>query len=188
MAETQRFHLEEDGAQRYEQLTAALTTKPHVEVMFERVQLYEGERVLDAACGTGVVTRVAVERFGDIASIVGVDLNSTMLEVARANSPATRISVTWREADVCELPYPAGSFDVVLCVQGLQYVPDKSGALRDIQRVLTPSGRLAFTVWSAPHPHTAVLADSVGRHLNAEAERSNLSPFAWRDPDVIRKL
>ena len=187
MAQTEGFHLTGDGAQQYESFIAALVTKPHAEAMFEHVALYEGERVLDVACGTGIVTRVAVERSGDIASMVGADLSSQMLKLARVNTPSTRVPVEWREADVCELPFPDASFDVVLCVQGLQYVPDKGGALRHIQRVLSPRGRLAFTVWSAPHPHTAALADAVGRHINAEAERSCLSPFAWGDPEVIRE-
>ena len=187
MAKTEGFHLTGDGAQQYERFIAALVTKPHAEVMLEHVPLHEGKRVLDVACGTRIVTRVAVERFGHIASIVGIDLNSQMLEVARVNAPSMRTPLTWPEADVCDLPCPNTSFDVVLCVQGLQYVPDKGGALRDMQRVLAPGGRLAFTVWSAPHPHTAALADAVGRHVNAEAATSSLSPFTWGDPEVIRE-
>ena len=187
MAETVRFHLTGDGAQQYERFIVASVTRPHAEVMFEHVPLHEGDRVLDVACGTGIVTRVAVERSVDVASIVGVDLNSRMLEIARVNTPTTRIRVEWREGDVCELPFPDASFDVVLCQQGLQYVPDKGAALHHMQRVLAPDGRLAFTVWSAPHPHTAALANAVGRHVNAEAATSSLSPFTWGDPEVIRE-
>lgn len=187
MAETDRFQLTEDAAQQYERFTVPTVTQPHTEVMFEHVSLHQGERVLDAACGTGIVSRVAVERFGNIASIVGVDLNPHMLGIARVNTPATSIPVEWREGDMCALPFPDASFDVVLCQQGLQYVPDKVMALRDMQRVLVPGGRLAFTVWSAPHRHTAALADALRHHVSSEAATSCLSPFAWGDAETIRK-
>ena len=113
MAEVERFQLSGDAAQRYEQGTIPTIMKFHTEVMFEKVPLREGDRVLDVAGGTGVVTRIAVERFPNIASIVGVDLNPNMLDIARAHTPATTIPVEWREGDICALPFPDACFDVV---------------------------------------------------------------------------
>ena len=134
--------------------------QPHTEAIFDHVSLHEGDRVLDVACGTGIVTRVAVTRFPTLARIVGVDLNPNMLDIARAHSPATSVPVAWQEGDMCALPFPDASFDVVDCQHGLQYVPDKLVALRDIHRVLVPGGRLIFTVWSRPHRDNAALADA----------------------------
>jgi 2-polyprenyl-3-methyl-5-hydroxy-6-metoxy-1,4-benzoquinol methylase len=104
MAEVERFQLAGDAAQEYEQHSVPTVMHPHTEVIFEHVSLREGERILDVACGTGIVTCVAVTRFPHMASIVGVDLSPNMLEVARAHTPATRIPVEWRET-IC-VPYP----------------------------------------------------------------------------------
>ena len=90
--------------------------------MFAYVTLHIGDRVLDAACGTGIVTCVAAQRFSNLAHIIGVDLNPGMLDVARANTPTTGIPVEWRQGDVGSLPFSDGRFEVVLCQQGLQFI------------------------------------------------------------------
>jgi ubiquinone/menaquinone biosynthesis C-methylase UbiE len=187
MAEVERFQLSGDAAQRYEQATIPTIMKFHTAVVFDKVPLHEGDRVLDVACGTGIVTRTAVEQFPNIASIVGVDLNPNMLDIARAHTPETTIPVEWREGDICALPFPDASFDVALCQQGLQYVPDKLAALRELKRVLALGGRLAFTVWSTPHRHGAALADALRRHVNEEAATRMLAASAWNDAESIRK-
>ncbi len=187
MADTERFASSDEAAQRYEQNIVQPIIKSHTHVVFDHVSLHEGERVLDVACGTGIVTRVAAERFDHVGKIVGLDRNPAMLDVARDNEPSN-VSVEWREGDMCALPYPDDSFDVVFCQQGMQYVPDKLTALREMHRVLGAGGRLVFTVWSAPHPHTAALADALRHHVNAEAATSSLSASAWGDAETIRKF
>jgi ubiquinone/menaquinone biosynthesis C-methylase UbiE len=147
MAET-RYQLEGNAPQLYERETVPTLGRPLAELMLAHVALHAGDRLLDAACGTGIVTRVAVQRYGDLRHVVGVDLNAGMLDVARAHTPASRVPIEWRHGDVCALPFPDGSFEVVLCQQGLQFVPDPGAALREMSRVLVPRGRLAFTVFS----------------------------------------
>lgn len=188
MADTERFQLEGNAPQLYERTTVVTLGRPMAELMFEHVSLHEGERILDAACGTGIVARVAVERYTNIGSIVGIDLNPAMLDVARANTPTTDIPIEWCQGDVCALPLPDGCFDVVLCQQGLQFVSDTLTALREMRRVLVPGGRLVFTVWSEVNAYDAALADALTRHVNAEAATSCLSPFTLRDAETIRKL
>lgn len=187
MVEVERYQLSGDAAQRYEQGTIPTTMKFHTEAVFEKVPLHAGERVLEVACGTGIVSRIAVERFPNIDSIVGVDLNPNMLDIARVHTPATTIPVEWRQGDICALPFPDASFDVALCQQGLQYVSDKIAALREMKRVLVPGGRLIFTVWCTPHRPSAALADALRHRVNTEAATSCLAPFAWGDADTIRK-
>jgi ubiquinone/menaquinone biosynthesis C-methylase UbiE len=186
MANT-RFQLEGNAPQLYERYTVPSLARPQTELMFAHVSLHEGDRVLDAACGTGIVTRVAVQRCGNLGEIVGVDLNPGMLDVARANTPATGVPIEWRQGDLCALPFPHGSFDVVLCNQGLQFVPDKLAALREIRRVLVADGRLAFTVWSES-PFMAVRADALTRHVSPAVAASSLAPFALRDAATVRQL
>lgn len=111
-----------------------------------------------------------------------------MLEIARENTPTTSVPVEWRQGDMCALPFPNGSFDVVLCQQGVQFVPDKLAALQEMRRVLVPGGRLAFTVWSKAPAWNVALAESLTRHASTDVAASCLSPFLWNDPETIRKL
>jgi ubiquinone/menaquinone biosynthesis C-methylase UbiE len=185
MANT-RFYLAGNAPQLYERYTVPNLARPQTELMFAHVSLQAGDRVLDAACGTGIVTRVAVQRWGNLGHIVGVDLNPGMLAVARAHTPATGIPLAWLQGDVCALPFLPGSFDVVLCNQGLQYAQDTLAALREIHRVLVPKGRLAFTVWSAS-PYVMAMAEALAHHISPAVAASSLAGFALRDAATVRQ-
>lgn len=187
MADTERYQLKDSAPQLYEDGQVPLLFQPLAELTLGHVSLHEGDRVMDAACGTGIVTRVAVERVTNIGSIVGVDLNAGMLDIARRRMPKTSVPVEWRQADLCELPFPDGSFDVVLCQQGLQFIPDKAAAVREMGRMLASGGRFIFTVWIESPYHTA-LADSLARQVDAQAAKSCLSPYSLHDREVVRKL
>ena len=187
MANT-RYQLEGNAPQLYERETVHTLGRPLAELMFAHVSLHAGDRVLDAACGTGIVTRVAAQRCGHPAHIVGVDLNPGMLDVARSHTPATGVPVTWRQGDLCALPFPDGSFDIVLCQQGLQFVPDPGTALREMHRVLVPGGRLAFTVFSEVPVYYAVLADALARHVSAAAATSCLSRYTLQEATTLQAL
>ena len=100
--------------------------------------------MLDVACGTGIVARLAAQQVGTTGLVTGVDLNPGMLEVARAHTPTSGAAVDWREGDAGALPCDDASYDVVLCQQGLQFFPDQPRALREMHRVLVSGGRLAL--------------------------------------------
>jgi ubiquinone/menaquinone biosynthesis C-methylase UbiE len=187
MANT-RYQLEGNAPQLYERETVQTLGRPLADLMFAHVALQAGDRVLDAACGTGIVTRVAAQRFSYLTHIVGVDLNPGMLDVARTHTPPTGVSVEWRQGDLGALPFPANSFEVVLCQQGLQFVPDPGTALREMRRVLVPGGRLAFTVFSEVPVYYAVLADALARHVSAAAATSCLSRYTLQDTTALRTL
>jgi SAM-dependent methyltransferase len=182
------YQLQGNAARLYEQGIVPTMSKPLTEMMFDHVPLQDGDRVLDIACGTGIAARVAVQRFPNLAGIVGVDLNSGMLDVARENMPATPIPIEWHQANACELPLPDHQFDVILCQHGLQFIPDKLKALAEMRRVLAPNGRLALLVWSEPTPYQASLAEALARHVSESASTSCLAPFSLRDAVAIQKL
>jgi ubiquinone/menaquinone biosynthesis C-methylase UbiE len=182
------YQLEGHAARLYEQGIVPTMSKPLTEMMFEHISLQDGDRVLDIACGTGILARVVAERFRNIASIVGVDLNPGMLEVAREHTPTTSISIEWRQGDACTRPLPDHRFDVVFCQHGLQFIPNQVAALREMKRVLVPGGRLALTVWGEPTPYQAALAESLRQHVSEAAATSCLAPFALRDVGIIRNL
>ncbi len=114
-----------------------------------------GERVLDIACGTGVVTHLVVPHVGATGKVVGLDLNAGRLAVAQSLSSVSGITIEWREGDVNALPFPDADFDLVTCQQGFQFFPDRLVALREMSRVLVPGGRLALNVWCSRNGQSA---------------------------------
>ena len=131
-------------ADMYERVLVNPLFRPWVDDLLQRVQLAPGDRVLDLACGTGIVARVAKERLGRDAAVVGVDASPQMLAVARRVAP----DIDWREGNAAALPVAAGEqFDVVICQQGLQFFADKPAAAREMRRVLAQGGRLAAATW-----------------------------------------
>jgi ubiquinone/menaquinone biosynthesis C-methylase UbiE len=149
--------------------------------------LRPGERVLDVACGTGVVTRLAAARVGPSGTVAGLDVNPAMLAVARsATTPDA--SIEWHEANAESIPLPDDSFDVVLCQLGLQFVPDKAAALREMRRVLVAGGRVLVTLPGAMPPLFAAAHPSLDRHLGPEAAGFIRMVFSLHDPDQIRSL
>jgi ubiquinone/menaquinone biosynthesis C-methylase UbiE len=149
-----------------------------------------GARVLDVACGTGIVARLAAERVGPAGHVVGLDLNPGMLAVARGLPPIAGAPIAWQEASAVALPFPAATFDVVLCQQGLQFFPDRPAALREMHRVLAPGGRLALSVYSAiaHNPATQALADALARHGAPQAAAIKRAEHALADADALHAL
>ena len=149
-----------------------------------------GERVLDVACGTGVVARLAAQCVGPSGTVVGLDLNPGMLAVARTAPFPHGAQIEWREGNVSALPLPDWTFDLVLCQQGLQFFPDRPGALREMRRVLGPRGRMALSVWR-PMQHSpgfAALATALGRTIASEAASIMQGPFSLGGADDLRTL
>lgn len=145
-----------------------------------------GQRVLDVACGTGTATRALAARVGAGGHVVGLDFSPSMLATARAAT--TDDNITWREADVANMPAPDRSFDAVVCQQGLQFFPDKPAALREMRRVLMPGGRLALTVWRATDnaPGFRVLEEALARRIGKE--KAALPPFSLGDAQSVRAM
>lgn len=180
-------------ADLYERDKVPSLFRPLAHFFLEHVPLERGERVLDIACGTGIVARIVASRVGPEGQVTGVDISPRMLEVARAHAPVDG-SIIWQEGDAGDLPFGDESFDLVLCQQGFQYFPDKPLALSEMHRVLSPDGRLALIVMravSAEHqPCQWVEAEALKRHVSLEAgeKQRRLVPFFDGDSDLLRSL
>ena len=110
-----------------------------------------GERVLDIACGTGLVSFAAARAVGPSGHVLGVDLSERMIDAAEHRPTQPGLSnCSFSRMDAERLALPDASFDVVLCALGLMYMPDPEQALREMRRVLRPGGRLALAVWGEP--------------------------------------
>ncbi len=162
-------------------------------ILVELAQPRPSERVLDVACGTGVVARFAATLVGPSGTVVGIDLNPGMLSVARSVvSPDSRSGghLQWQEASADKLPFPDDSFNVVYCQLGLQFFADRPAALREMRRVLGAEGRLALMVWRGIHesPGFAVLADALQRHVGQPAAAIMRAPFGLSNADELEAL
>jgi ubiquinone/menaquinone biosynthesis C-methylase UbiE len=128
----------------YEQALVRPLFQPWAEHLVRAADTTAGDRVIDIACGTGIVART-VRDIG-VSGIVGVDVNAGMLAVARDRAP----DIDWRIGDATALPVPPDErYDVVLCQQGLQFFADRAAAAAELRRVLVPGGRLAASTWRA---------------------------------------
>jgi SAM-dependent methyltransferase len=145
-----------------------------------------GDRVLDVACGTGVVALEALRIVGDRGAVIGVDINDGMLSVARAKSAA----VTWQKGAAETLPFANDSFDRVVCQFGLMFFTDRVKAITEMQRVLRPGGRAGIAVWAplADTPGYAAVADMLRGLFGAEVAMSIEVPYCLGDADVLRAL
>ncbi|MGC9541769.1 class I SAM-dependent methyltransferase [Streptomyces sp. UG1] len=134
-------------AENYERYLVPVLFEPWARTLVDLVGPRPGERVLDLACGTGVVARKAAAAVGPTGSVTGVDLNEDMLSLARRHTPSGGAPVTWKQADALDTGLPGDAFDVGFCQQGLQFFPDRLLALRELHRVMAPGGRVALSVW-----------------------------------------
>jgi ubiquinone/menaquinone biosynthesis C-methylase UbiE len=159
-----------DMAENYERYFVPAIFGPWAADLLDRAAPRPGERVLDVACATGIVARLAADRVGATGTVVGLDINPGMLAVARsATTPGIRID--WRQANAEDIPFPDQAFDLVMCQQGLQFFPNKPVALCEMRRVLALGGRLAISVWrDIEHiPGYLALAEALARHVSPES-------------------
>jgi SAM-dependent methyltransferase len=121
--------------------------------------------------------------------VTGLDLNKGMLAVART-LPSEGTPIDWVEGSALDLPFPTGKFDLVLCQLGLHFFPEQGRALREMRRVLSPSGRVALSVYSpierTPGANAFVLA--LDRALGPTASRIKRGEHSFGAPDELRDL
>ncbi|HKX17482.1 MAG TPA: class I SAM-dependent methyltransferase [bacterium] len=141
-----------------------------------------GHRVLDVACGTGVVA-ITAARLG--ARVTGLDLTPELLERARENAGIAGVDITWHEGDVEQLPFGDADFDVVLSQFGHIFAPRPAVAVAEMLRVLKPGGTIAFSTWP-PELALGRLFALGGRYMPAPPPGVAPPPL-WGDPNVIRE-
>ena len=178
---------EGSAPENYERYFVPAIGEPLARELVDRAALRTGERVLDVACGTGVVARLAAEQVGTAGTVAGLDVNPGMLAVARSVTPA-EAGVEWHEASAESIPLPEAAFDVVLCQMGLQFVPDKLAALREMRRVLAPGGRLLLNVPGPTPPPFGIMADTLAKHVGPELAGFVHVVFSLHDPDELAAL
>jgi ubiquinone/menaquinone biosynthesis C-methylase UbiE len=182
-----QWQVQGSAAELYERYLVPAVTLQWAVDLVARVDLRAGDRVLDVACGTGVVARAAAEHG---ARVAGLDLNAAMLAVARSRPSVGPVPIEWYEGSALSLPFDDDQFGVVLCQFGLQFVPDPLLALTEMRRVLALYGRVGVSVFAEleRNPVAHALSDALDRHLGEGASAAKRSEHALGDVEAVVSL
>jgi SAM-dependent methyltransferase len=164
---------------------------PTSEQTIEMARLQAGDRILDAACGTGALSRLAAHEVGLTGTVVGTDINEEMLKMARmATQRHLGTPIEWRQSDAAALPFADGEFDIVLCQYGVEFFADRKAGLRHMARVLAPGGRMLLRVWRGlrHQPFYSALLNALDRHVRPGAGAPIAKAFSLADVEELRAL
>jgi SAM-dependent methyltransferase len=171
----------ERSAVEYHDLFGSGTAQA-AEPLLDAVEAKAGIRLLDVACGPGMVSAAASVRG---CAVIGLDFSSAMLAVARKRYP----EIDFRQGDAEALPFSEGSFDAVVCNFGLHHFPHPERAVAEVHRVLVPGGRYAFTAWAANASHSLLAREAVQAHGDSNVSLPPgpvLAPYD--DPEVCKNI
>jgi ubiquinone/menaquinone biosynthesis C-methylase UbiE len=183
------WQLEGNAPLAYDTYIVDIFLRGYSRGLVEIAAIKPGDRVLDVACGTGVVTRLVANKIGSAGQVVGFDLNAGMLARARA-SRETAAAIEWRLGNATDMPFADATFDCVICQHGLQFIPNKAAAVSEMHRVLADRGRIVISVWrSIEHcPWQAAIADAVERNMGNEPAAQIRSAFSFGDADQLKQV
>lgn len=189
-AQLTQWQLEGNAADAYERYLVPTIFEPWARDLVDLASIRPGHRVLDVACGTGIVARLAAPRVGPAGAVRGLDLNADMLAVAATACAGVSPAIEWTQGDVEKLPYPDAHFDVALSQFALMFFPDRVRALAEMRRVTVPTGLVALSVWRSLEINRVYLglAAALERHAGSDAAVMMGSPFALGDAGELRDL
>jgi ubiquinone/menaquinone biosynthesis C-methylase UbiE len=185
------WRMNTDGPETYERYIVSTWMADWAPDLIRAGGAGPGKKVLDAACGTGIVARKAAGLVRPGGRIAALDANEGMLRVGkRCAGQEGAAGIEWRHGDICRMPFSSGEFDTVLCHQGLQFFPDKAAALREMRRVLAPGGRLAIGVWGRAEksPHVPVICNVFSEFFGEESTAMFRVACSLSDRKVLEGL
>jgi len=174
-------------AESYERFMVPSLFAPWSSYLIQRANPQLGERVLDVACGTGIVARSVVPRVGSQGTVIGLDVSPDMIAMARTTAERDHLAIEWHTSPAEHLPFPDEYFDLILCQFGLMFFADRHAALTEMYRVLKTGGRVVLSVWQGldRHPFYRAIHDVTQRHLGVSSVQAI---FSLGDSDEVRKL
>lgn len=178
-----QLQLANDSARHYEEVLVPAYLGPAARAVVDRASPAVGESVLDVGCGTGAATREARRLVGPEGHVLGVDVNRYMLQVARVTSPGAE----FREGDVRQLPLRDGGFDVAVCANTLQFVPERARAAQQMARVLRPGGRVGVGTWETidRNPYFEALAGAISATMGVQVATQLTSACTLGTPEEL---
>jgi len=188
------------AAEMYEHRLVPAMFEPFARDLIHLCNIRRSDRILDVACGTGIVSRLAID-YVDVTAgkVVGVDINPVMLNMARHCSVGKNID--WKEGSAMSLPFPNEFFDLVVCQQGLQFFPNRIKTLGEMNRVLVGAtrnrgdkdcgyGRLVLSVWTSieDSPGFSILKRLLQETISHEAATIMQLPHSLSDSSELISL
>ena len=173
----------------YDRYLGPLFFHGYADDLAARVPVSDGVRVLEVACGTGIVTERIARRVHGRGSLEATDLNEAMLAHAQRRL-GPRPGVEWRQADGTRLPFEDGVFDVVVCQFGLMFFPDTAAGVAEAFRVLRPGGRYLLNVWDVieRNPVARIAHETATSFFPVEPPGFYRVPFSLHDPAGVTRL
>jgi ubiquinone/menaquinone biosynthesis C-methylase UbiE len=184
MAETDVF--KHSTPELYDRYMGPLLFEPYAKLVAKQVAPFRPERILETAAGTGIVTRAVLEALPEV-TLVATDINPALVDFAAHQVDSER--VTFQQADAQDLPFEDASFDLVLCLFGVMFFPDKVRANAEARRVLRPGGRYVLVTFNQldlnPIPRAA--GEAVARLFPEDPHYMERGPFSYTDAALVEQ-
>lgn len=186
MTQSERGQVAGSAAEVYEEFFVPALFGPWPRIVLDEAEVGSGHRVLDVACGTGVLARQARARVGQTGKVVGLDPNPGMLAVAQDKEPA----IDWQQGVAEAMPFETNAFDRVVSQFGLMFFTEPKQAIEEMARVLAPEGRISIAVWASLEdtPGYAAMVDLLDDLFGAEAGDSLRAPYVMGDPGTLEAV
>jgi ubiquinone/menaquinone biosynthesis C-methylase UbiE len=176
------------AAENYQRYFVPAIAEPVSVPLLAAAALRPGERVLDVACGTGVIARRAAEQVGPGGTVTAIDLSPEMIEVARVTAAPAAPPIEWHAGDAASLPFPDSAYDVVLCQMALMFMENRAAAVAEMRRVLQPGGRVVVSTPGPMQPVFTALERAIVEHIGADLGMFVRAVFSMHDPDAVAAL
>jgi len=177
-----------NGAENYQRYFVPAIATPVSAGLLDTADLQSGERVLDVACGTGVIARLASERVGPSGSVTAIDVAPDMISVAKSTPVPGGSHIEWHVSDAASLPLADDSYDAVLCQMGLMFMEDRAAALSEMRRVVAPGGRVVVNTPGPIQPAFVLMEQAIVEHISRELGGFVRAVFSMHDPDALAAL
>lgn len=176
----------ENTASSYQEMMVPALFQEWPDQVLDEAKIKRGDKLLDVACGTGVLTIAAANRLDQKGSATGLDMNPGMLAVAEKLAP----DIEWHQGIAEDLQWEDESFDVVVSQFGLMFFEDQQKALREMFRVLKPGGRLVGTVFDSLDNIRGykIMTEIFGHVAGEEVAQALRFPFSLGDTDKLKSL
>jgi len=186
MNHSQTGQVTQSAAEIYEGFFIPALFREWPDRIIAAANIQAGQRVLDVACGTGILARAVAERVGPTGSVIGLDINEGMLTMAKRKAP----NIEWKHGRAESLPFEDNTFDTVVSQFGLMFFENRLAAIHEMSRVLRPGGQLAIAVWGALEktPGYAAMAALLERLFGSETAEALHAPYSLGDLEVLLPL